>query len=109
MAKRSLFDRWTSQLPLYGSHHSGRFGCEKPSLLSRDGYRTGAAVAGRLACPQRFPCAVRWRREKRLRSRIQNIAFSKIYQQQTIVVGVRKISEHEACRTQNRAIDTFRF
>ena len=40
---------------------------------------------------------------------MQNLAFSKIHQQETIVVGFRKISEDETRRTQQRAIDTIRF
>ena len=40
---------------------------------------------------------------------MQNLAFSKIHQQQTIVVGFRKISEDETRRTQHRAVDTVRF
>ncbi len=39
---------------------------------------------------------------------MQNLALSKIHQQQTIVVGFRKISEDETRRPQHRAIDSVR-
>jgi hypothetical protein len=40
---------------------------------------------------------------------MQNLASPKIHQQQTVVVGFRKISEDETRRPQHRAVDTVRF
>ena len=37
---------------------------------------------------------------------MQNLALSKIYQQQTIVIAFRKISEHETCQAEYRAVDS---
>src|SRR5262249_15989434 len=65
-----------------------------------------SSVALRVARPKCFPPATHWRRQQRLRSRMQNLAFSKIHQQHPIIVLSRKISEHKSCRAEYCAVDS---
>src|SRR6266705_3531186 len=87
------------------SEHDGGFAWQDPLLRSCDCNRATAAVPTRIAGPKHLPSVACWRGEYRLRGGTQNLAFSKVYDQQPVIALGRKISEDKTGRAQHRAIN----
>src|SRR5215211_7492341 len=88
------------------SQREREFGWQNPLVRGCVANAVRSSVTRRVARPKRFPCATERWRQQRLRSRIDNLAFSKIDEQEPIICLFRKISQEQTIGAEHRSVDS---